>query len=75
MTTYLYTPYIFCPCTENKSRSYKILILLKNPSLCQDSANLTMIKNWEVIENSSKALLNFSPLECTYMGKSSFQSQ
>ena len=25
--------------------------------------------NCEVIENSSKAPLNFSPLECTYLGK------
>ena len=27
----------------------------------------------EVIENSSKTPLNFSPLQCTYLGKNSFQ--
>ena len=26
-----------------------------------------------MIENSSKAPFNFSPLECTYLGKNSFQ--
>ena len=30
-------------------------------------------KNREVIENSSKTPLNFSPLQCTYLGKNSFQ--
>ena len=30
-------------------------------------------KNLEVIENSSKTPLNFSPLQCTYLGKNSFQ--
>ena len=30
-------------------------------------------QNCQVIENSSKAPLNFSPLECTYLGKNSFQ--
>ena len=30
-------------------------------------------KNCDVIENSSKTLLNFSPLKCTYLGKNSFQ--
>ena len=30
-------------------------------------------KNREVIENSSKIPLNFSPLQCTYLGKNSFQ--
>ena len=30
-------------------------------------------KNCEVIEKSSKAPLNFSPLKCTYLGKNSFQ--
>ena len=29
-------------------------------------------KNREVIENSSKPPLNFSPLQCTYLGKNSF---
>ena len=30
-------------------------------------------KNREVIENSSKTPLNFSPLQCTYLGKISIQ--
>ena len=30
-------------------------------------------KNREVIENSSKTPLNFSPLQCTYLGENSFQ--
>ena len=30
-------------------------------------------KNREVIENSSKPPLNFKPLQCTYLGKNSFQ--
>ena len=30
-------------------------------------------KNCEVIENSSEAPLNLSPLKCTYLGKNSFQ--
>ena len=30
-------------------------------------------KNREVIENSSKTPLNFTPLQCTYLGKNSFQ--
>ena len=30
-------------------------------------------KNRELIENSSKAPLNCNPLECTYLGKISFQ--
>ena len=30
-------------------------------------------KNCEVIENSFKAPLDFSPLKCTYSGKNSFQ--
>ena len=30
-------------------------------------------KNRKVIENSSKTPLNFSPLQCTYLGKNSFQ--
>ena len=31
------------------------------------------LKNHEMIENSSKTPLNFSPLQCTYLGKNSFQ--
>ena len=31
------------------------------------------LKNCEMIENSSKTPLNFSPLQCTYLGKNSFQ--
>ena len=30
-------------------------------------------KNREVIENSFKTPLNFIPLQCTYLGKNSFQ--
>ena len=30
-------------------------------------------KNREVIENSPKTPLNFSPLKCTYLGENSFQ--
>ena len=30
-------------------------------------------KNCEVIENFSKARLNFSPFKCTYLGENSFQ--
>ena len=30
-------------------------------------------KSRQVIENSSKALLSFSPLQCTYLGENSFQ--
>ena len=30
-------------------------------------------KNRKVIENSSKTPLDFSPLQCTYLGKNSFQ--
>ena len=31
-------------------------------------------KTREVIENSSKTPLNFSPLQCTYLGENSFQN-
>ena len=44
---YKWPPYIFCACSGNKNRSYKIIILWKNLRLCRDSANY-LISKWQV---------------------------
>ena len=46
----------------------KTLIFFKKMFFC-----IFNPKNREVIENSSKTPLNFCPLQCTYLGKNSFQ--
>ena len=41
--------------------------------LQKDDFCIFVPKNREVIENSPKTPLNFSPLQCIYLGKKSFQ--
>ena len=48
-------------CTQNANFLQKVDFCIFEP------------KNREVIENSSKTSPNFSPLQCTYFGKNSFQ--
>ena len=50
-----------------KKNVLKILVFLKKIVLCNFEP-----KNCEMIENSSKAPLNFSPLKFTYLGKNYF---
>ena len=51
-----------------KKTELKTLIFFKKVDFC-----IFELKNREVIENSSKTSLNFCPLQCTYLGKYSFQ--
>ena len=48
-------------CTQNANFLQKVDFCIFEP------------QNREVIENSSKTPLNFSPLQCTYLGENSFQ--
>ena len=74
---------VFCVCFFKSTRpvcnhkylnsiktALKTLIFFKKLIFC-----IYEPKNREVIDNSSKTQLYFSPLQCTYWGKNSFQYQ
>ena len=56
-------------CTSIKKKCTQNPYFLQKFEFC-----IFELKNCEVIENSFKALLNFSPFKCTYLGKGNFNN-
>ena len=65
-------------CTQNASFLQKLDFCIFEPKNSWSDRKIVSEYDQEIpqsqtVENSSKTPLNFSPLQCTYLGKKSFQ--